>query len=198
VYKRIRIKNFKSLRDIDLELRKVNVVVGPNGSGKSNLVDFFIFLKELINPSTFPSDPFQTFGGYEEVVFFRDTSLPISFEITGENFQYSADIFGKNGFMINRETLTYKDFLLSRTLYNVEMKNIRTMNIFKASLELTKSIFSLAKENLPFYPQPTITPPLDEFKELFYFMRSFANSFIPLRINPERAFAPVLFHYLQN
>jgi len=95
--------------------------------------------------------------------------------------------------MINRETLRYKDFFLSRTLYNVEMKNVRTMNIFKASLELTKSIFSLAKENVPFYLQPTITLPLDEFKELFDFMRSFVNSFIPLRVNPERAFAPVHF-----
>jgi len=195
--KRIRIGNFKSLRDIDLELHKVNVIVGPNGSGKSNLVDFFIFLKELINPSSFPSNPFQTFGIYEDVVFLRDTSLPISFEIYGENFHYSADITGKNGLTINRETLEYKDFLFARTFNNVEMKNAKTGTVLKTDLDSSASIFSLSKKpSSLFFNSFLITPvPPNEFNELFEFMHSFANSFIPLRINPERAFAPVHYSY---
>ena len=193
--KRIRIRNFKSLRDVDLELRKINVIVGPNGSGKSNLVDFFIFLKELINPSSFPSDPFQTFGGYEEAVFLRDTSLPISFEICGENFQYSADISGKNGFTINREMLTYKDFLLVRTLNSVEINYVRIRSILRASLQPTMSIFSLSPESTSFYQNPMAKNSLDKVKELFDFMSSFVKSFIPLRVNPERAFTPVHYSY---
>ena len=189
--KRIRIRNFKSLRDVDLKLRKVNVIVGPNGSGKSNLVDFFIFLKEMINPSSFPSDPFQTFGGYEEAVFLRDTSLPISFEIDGENFQYSADITGKskNEFTINKETLIYKDFLLKRSFNYAEVKKVERAEreITKYHLDTNTSIFYLSKS-----PVPSI---FDKLNELFSFMRNFANSFIPLRINPERAFAPVHYSY---
>jgi len=194
---RIKIRNFKSLHDVDLELRRINVIVGPNGSGKSNLVDFFIFLKELINPSSFPSNPFQTFGTYEDVVFLRDTSLPISFEIYGENFQYSADITGKNGLTINREMLAYKDFLLSRTFNNVEMKNAKTGTVLKTDLDSSASIFSLGKKpsSLFFHSFLMTTVPPNEFNELFEFMHSFANSFIPLRISPERAFAPVHYSY---
>jgi len=193
VIKRIKIRNFKSLRDVDLELRKVNVIVGPNGGGKSNLVDFFIFLKELINPSFIPSDPFQTFGGYKEVVFLHDTSLPISFEIIGDDFQYSADISGKHriGITINRETLTYKDFLLDRTFDNVEIKKVKSTGTTVTRYQLgpeAGSIFPLIKNLLA----PVFS---NEFDELFSFMRNFANSFIPLRINPERAFAPVHYSY---
>jgi len=189
--KRIRIRNFKSLRDVDLELRKINVIVGPNGSGKSNLVDFFIFLKEFINPSSFPFDPFQTFGGYKETVFLHDTSLPISFEIAGDEFQYSTDITGKHRIAINRETLAYKDFLLDRTFDNVEIKKVKGTETIANKYQLSSeasSIFPLIKS----LPIPVSS---NEFDELFHFMRNFANSFIPLRINPERAFAPVHYSY---
>jgi len=195
VIKRIKIRNFKSLRDVDLELGKINVIVGPNGSGKSNLVDFFIFLKELINPSSFPSDPFQIFGGYEEVVFLHNTSLSISFVIVGDNFQYSAEISGKSGFTINREMLIYKDFLVSRSLNSIEIKDARMGEPLKTYLTPTTSIFSLSPERSSFYQTLVGTPLSDRFKELFDFMSSFAKDFIPLRIDPERAFAPVHYSY---
>lgn len=37
--RRLRLQNFKSLREVDLAFGPLNVFVGPNGSGKSNLVD---------------------------------------------------------------------------------------------------------------------------------------------------------------
>ncbi len=45
---RITIRGFRSLRDVDLELRPLNVLIGANGSGKSNLLAFFRLLHELI------------------------------------------------------------------------------------------------------------------------------------------------------
>ncbi|HHW3989146.1 TPA: AAA family ATPase, partial [Raoultella planticola] len=33
----IRIQNFRSVRDIELELGALNIVFGPNGCGKSNI-----------------------------------------------------------------------------------------------------------------------------------------------------------------
>ena len=38
---KVSIQNFKSLKDVTLELQKVNLLIGPNNSGKSN------FLKAL-------------------------------------------------------------------------------------------------------------------------------------------------------
>ncbi len=45
---RIRLKGFKSIRDLDLELESINILIGSNGAGKSNLISFFRMLNELI------------------------------------------------------------------------------------------------------------------------------------------------------
>src|SRR5258708_35734060 len=49
--KTVQIKNFKSFRDVTLELRRNNVLLGPNMSGKSNFLDFFKFVQDLLVPS---------------------------------------------------------------------------------------------------------------------------------------------------
>jgi predicted ATPase len=45
--KRIKLKGFKSIREMDLELRPLNVLIGANGSGKSNFISFFKMLGEM-------------------------------------------------------------------------------------------------------------------------------------------------------
>ena len=47
---RLRVRNFKSLRDIDLPLGPLNVLVGPNMAGKSNILDVLKFLFEVFFP----------------------------------------------------------------------------------------------------------------------------------------------------
>ena len=41
----ISIKGFKSIRDVEVELRDINVLIGANGSGKSNFLEVFSFLQ---------------------------------------------------------------------------------------------------------------------------------------------------------
>ncbi|MDW8120811.1 MAG: AAA family ATPase [Armatimonadota bacterium] len=45
--KRLRIKNFKTFRSLDLSLDRLNVLIGANASGKSNLVQVFKFLSDI-------------------------------------------------------------------------------------------------------------------------------------------------------
>lgn len=47
--KRLKIEGFKSIKQLDLHLRDVNVLVGPNGSGKSNFISFFHMLNILVH-----------------------------------------------------------------------------------------------------------------------------------------------------
>ncbi len=47
--KRIKIANFKSFKDLDIELGKFNVIIGPNASGKSNFVCILEFFRDIIN-----------------------------------------------------------------------------------------------------------------------------------------------------
>jgi predicted ATPase len=46
--KRIKIRDFKSIREIDLELDPVTVLVGRSGTGKSNVVQAIRFLRNLL------------------------------------------------------------------------------------------------------------------------------------------------------
>ena len=43
---RIRIQNYRSLADIDLDLGPINLVFGPNGAGKSTLLDTLYFFRD--------------------------------------------------------------------------------------------------------------------------------------------------------
>lgn len=45
--KRIRVTNFKSFKDLEVELGKFNVLIGANASGKSNFVRIFEFLRDI-------------------------------------------------------------------------------------------------------------------------------------------------------
>ncbi|MGO9271929.1 MAG: AAA family ATPase [Terriglobia bacterium] len=48
--KKLTIEGFKSIRRLEnFELRPLNVLIGANGAGKSNFVDFFRFVRELVN-----------------------------------------------------------------------------------------------------------------------------------------------------
>lgn len=45
---RIQVKGFKSIREMDLELRALNVLIGANGAGKSNFVQVFYLLNQIM------------------------------------------------------------------------------------------------------------------------------------------------------
>src|SRR6266849_10026572 len=47
---RLQIRNFKSVRELDLQLGPINVLVGPNMSGKSNILDVLRFLHDVFFP----------------------------------------------------------------------------------------------------------------------------------------------------
>ena len=43
---RIKLSGFKSIRECDLSLKEMNVLIGPNGSGKSNFISFFKLIQQ--------------------------------------------------------------------------------------------------------------------------------------------------------
>ncbi|HBC40976.1 MAG TPA: hypothetical protein DCZ88_03490 [Pseudanabaena sp.] len=45
---RIVLKGFKSIRDCDLELKELNVLIWANGSGKSNFISFFRLVQQIL------------------------------------------------------------------------------------------------------------------------------------------------------
>jgi predicted ATPase len=45
---RIQLAGIKSIREMDLPIRQLNVVIGANGAGKSNLIGAFGLLSQLV------------------------------------------------------------------------------------------------------------------------------------------------------
>ena len=56
--KNITIRGFRSIKEMTLELRPLNVLIGANGAGKSNLIAFFKLVTDVtqlcINRGIFP------------------------------------------------------------------------------------------------------------------------------------------------
>lgn len=48
---RIKLKNWRNFKCVDIHLRDRTYLIGPNASGKSNFLDVFRFLRDISNPS---------------------------------------------------------------------------------------------------------------------------------------------------
>jgi predicted ATPase len=65
---RIEIENFKSIREMNLELLPINILIGANGAGKSNFIGFFKLLKNMYerNLQNYIADE----AGAENILYF--------------------------------------------------------------------------------------------------------------------------------
>ncbi|MFH1738689.1 MAG: AAA family ATPase [bacterium] len=64
---KVHIKGYKSLADVEVELRPLNVLIGPNGGGKSTFVDTFVFLYDVIANSL--DDAVYRRGGSKDLLY---------------------------------------------------------------------------------------------------------------------------------
>jgi predicted ATPase len=91
---KIRVKNFKSLKDVTLELGQRNVLVGANMAGKSNVMDLFKFIYEM----TFPrpggmglADAFFARGGLGEVLWKGGDERVIALSLSGTTLEHDHE-----------------------------------------------------------------------------------------------------------
>jgi predicted ATPase len=78
---RIAIKNYKSLKCLELDLKPLMVFVGPNNAGKSNIFDSLWFLSEFVKME--PGVAARQRGGFDQIVFNGKTAQTISIELEG-------------------------------------------------------------------------------------------------------------------
>lgn len=84
---KIEIKGYKSIKELSLTLRPINILIGANGSGKSNLLSFFELLKNIYA---------RNLQGYVALNGDMDKYLFEGRKVTDE---ISAHMFfGKNGY----------------------------------------------------------------------------------------------------
>ena len=59
---RLQIKNFRSLADVSVDVRPVNVLFGPNGSGKSTLLDTIRFVRDCTKRGVDEASSYRSHG----------------------------------------------------------------------------------------------------------------------------------------
>lgn len=65
---RIVIKNFKSIRDLTLDLKPLNILIGSNGVGKSNFINFFQLVNRIHDQKL--QSYIASMGGIDNLLYF--------------------------------------------------------------------------------------------------------------------------------
>ena len=87
---RIKITGFKSIKNCDLKLGYVNVLIGSNGSGKSNFIEAFNMLQAILSKNL------AIYSGQSgiDTLFFKTRKITdeMSMEIFAENYSYGLNL----------------------------------------------------------------------------------------------------------
>lgn len=82
---RLHIRNFKSIKDLSIDIKDFNILVGPNNSGKTSVLQTLALLKQSIAELTFQGQLVNV-GNFKEAVFNHDLrkNIRISFWLSFE------------------------------------------------------------------------------------------------------------------
>ena len=109
--KKLSLKGFKSIKEMELELHPLNILIGANGAGKSNLISFFKMLNEMM------AGRFQQYigisGRARSLLYFGPRITPqIEAELEFE-VENGVDIFSMRLFHAAGDTLIFAEEKLS-------------------------------------------------------------------------------------
>jgi len=81
--KKIHIQGFKSIKDAEIELSQLTVLIGANGAGKSNFISFFRFLQQSITGNL--QNYIARSGGAEAILYYglkatKEMSVTLTFK----------------------------------------------------------------------------------------------------------------------
>lgn len=113
--RRIKVKGFRSLADVDIPLGRLTVLVGPNGSGKTNALNVLRLLAATIRFDLVSA--VEDFGGYSGILRADGTASKVVIEVEAEvtehahdraRDRYSLTISERRGALRRTEEFTFK------------------------------------------------------------------------------------------
>lgn len=185
--KRVSIQNFKSLKDVTLDLQKVNLLIGPNNSGKTNFLKALEIVNDLgSNLDHFDESLLFKKSKYNDpsIYFIFDSSLP--WDDDGECDHYRISSQSKNRFVsekvilkagegsnqnINEFPLDFQEIAISEG-GNIFLKNLQyrleNVRIYKINIfELTNSYPLIPGNELVSSDAKNIVAFLDNIRDKF-------------------------------
>ncbi len=132
----IRIENFRSLKDVTLELNDVNLFIGPNNSGKSNVFKALQFLGEWL--LTGKVENFQeNYFGKKMPSISKGSYEPMAFSIITSGGKDAYNIFRIEFF---DQSKIYQ--IIGRTYKDYRKKDLRKEKIEIGSINYNELLFS--------------------------------------------------------
>ena len=90
--KRVRIKGYKSLKDVEVKLQPLTVIMGPNAAGKSNLFDVLRFLSHVCTKRNLKESFEEHRGAPLEAFFYSGEGVSGLLKQPGAQFSIEVDI----------------------------------------------------------------------------------------------------------
>jgi predicted ATPase len=89
---RVKLKGFKSIQKMDLELAPLNILIGSNGAGKSNFINFFKFMNKLLDKELQLYVRSQLNGADRTLYFGRKTTEKLDIDLRFDFNGYQATL----------------------------------------------------------------------------------------------------------
>lgn len=102
----IDIRNFKSIRELKLDLKPLNVFIGANGAGKSNFIGVFKFLNQIVEGNLQTCTGVS--GGADRILYFgRKTSEHLSLTLSFDKTSYRCVLAptAEDSFIFDEESI---------------------------------------------------------------------------------------------
>jgi len=78
MFNKLIVKNFKALKNVELKLAPLTILIGPNNAGKSSILQVLAFMKQSRGAMPKHSGPYVDLKGFQETVYKRDADLRIN------------------------------------------------------------------------------------------------------------------------
>ena len=140
--KRVKIKGYKSLVDVEVDFQPLVVLFGPNGAGKSNLLDAFQLLSRIVvsgNLQTAFDPPYRgaplesfNFGRQGIKGLIRRKSVSFTIEVHPRRIGLVAEYLktqsthGRSQAIVTTHSPVFTDFIPDESLYVCQKEEGRT------------------------------------------------------------------------
>lgn len=123
---KIRVQNFKSLRNVQVDLGPRNVLVGANMAGKSNVIDLFRFIYDMTFPRQPSSGALSTAvfarGGFSEIVWKGGNDQLIELALSGTTVAHGPEWGWEYWVSIQGET--HGNFRIVGETFRIQRSNL--------------------------------------------------------------------------
>lgn len=137
---KLMLSNYKSLRDMEIQLNDLNILIGRNGAGKSNLLSMFRLLREGAD-SHFSSSIAEQ-GGLNEIRWRGGTERDaVGWELAFEDLEQVSDrtIYYSGSFVVRGNSFTVKSEELSQDPYPGYLERYKYLSASDGRVRILKS-----------------------------------------------------------